>query len=82
MSHVIQFGKGRTIHSHTGLYRTIHCYKELYTAKQRYTYISDMNKGVAKVLFCDHTPKTSKHVGVTPKDDGKFVCQFKMSFLG
>ena len=41
-----------------------------------------MNKRVAKVLSCDHTFKTSKHVGVTREDDGKFVCQFQNVFLG
>ena len=34
-----------------------------------------MNKRVAKALSCDHTFKTSKHVGVTREKDGKFVCQ-------
>ena len=41
-----------------------------------------MNKRVAKVLSCDYTFKTSKHVGVTREDDGKLVCQFKNVFLG
>ena len=41
-----------------------------------------MNKRVAKALSCDHTFKTSKHVGVTREKDGKFVCQFKNVFLG
>ena len=45
-------------------------------------YESDMKKRVAKVLSCDHTFKTSKHVGVTREDDGKFVCQFQNVFLG
>ena len=37
---------------------------------------------MAKVLSCDHTFKTSKHVGVTREDDGKFVCQYQNVFLG
>ena len=41
-----------------------------------------MNKRVAKVLSCDHTFKTSKQVGVTQEDDGKFVCQRQNVFLG
>ena len=45
-------------------------------------YECDMNKRVAKVLSCDHTFKTSKHVGVTREDDGKFVCQYQNVFLG
>ena len=45
-------------------------------------YESDMNKRVAKILSCDHTFKTSKHVGVTREDDGKFVCRFQNVFPG
>ena len=45
-------------------------------------YESDMKKRVAKVLSCDHTFKTSKHVGVTREDDGKFVCRFQNVFPG
>lgn len=32
-------------------------------------------------LSCDHTFKTSKHVGATREDDGKFVRQFENVFL-
>ena len=40
-----------------------------------------MCKQVVKVLSCDHTFKTSKHVGVTREDDSKFVRQFENVFL-
>ena len=45
-------------------------------------YECDMNKRVAKVLSCDHAFKTSKNVGVTREDDGKFECQYQNVFLG
>ena len=45
-------------------------------------YECDMNKRVGKILSCDHTFKTSKHVAVTGEDDGKFVCQYQNIFLG
>ena len=45
-------------------------------------YECDMNKrSVAKVLSCDHTFKTSKQVGVTQEDGGKFVYQHQNVFL-
>ena len=34
-----------------------------------------------KILSCDHTFRTIKHIGVT-RDDGKFVGQFQNVFLG
>ena len=40
-----------------------------------------MCKQVVKVLSCDHTFKTSKHVAVTREDDSKFVRQFENVFL-
>ncbi|KAJ7386035.1 hypothetical protein OS493_012368 [Desmophyllum pertusum] len=45
-------------------------------------YESDMNKHNGKVLSCDHTFRTSKYIGVTRQDDGKFVRQFENVFLG
>lgn len=44
-------------------------------------YENNMCKQVGKVLSCDHTFKTSKHVGVTREDDSKFVRQFEIVFL-
>lgn len=44
-------------------------------------YQSDMHKHTGKVLSCDHTFKTSKHIGIT-REDGKFVHQFENVFLG
>ena len=47
--------------------------------KERYE--SNMLRHTGKILSCDHTFKTSKHIGVT-RDDGKFVRQFQNVFLG
>lgn len=44
-------------------------------------YESDMFSHTGTVLSCDHTFRTSKHIGVT-RDDGKFVKQFENVFLG
>ena len=47
--------------------------------KKRYE--NNMQKHTGEILSCDHTFRTSKHIGVT-RDDGKFVGQFKNVFLG
>ena len=44
-------------------------------------YESDMFIHTGTVLSCDHTFRTSKHIGVT-REDGKFVKQFENVFLG
>ena len=40
-----------------------------------------MSSHTGTVLSCDHTFRTSKHIGVT-REDGKFVKQFQNVFLG
>ena len=50
--------------------------------KNKNLYECDMNRRVGKVLSCDHTFKTSKHIGVTRDGDQKFVRQFQNVFLG
>ena len=44
-------------------------------------YENNMQKHTGEILSCDHTFRTSKHIGVT-REDGKFVGQFKNVFLG
>lgn len=44
-------------------------------------YESNMYKHTGRVLACDHTFRTSKHIGIT-RDDGKFIRQFENVFLG
>lgn len=43
-------------------------------------YEKDMFSHTGTVLSCDHTFRTSKHIGVT-REDGKFVKQFENVFL-
>ena len=49
--------------------------------KTKKLYESDMSSHTGTVLSCDHTFRTSKHIGVT-REDGKFVKQFQNVFLG
>lgn len=44
-------------------------------------YENNMLKQAGKILSCDHTFRTSKHIGVT-REDGRFVNQFQNVFLG
>ena len=44
-------------------------------------YENNMLKQAGKIISCDHTFRTSKHIGVT-REDGRFVNQFQNVFLG